>query len=502
MMPFTNKQSPFTITKTVHSGSSSGADSILDEIESIPEEIPLIENIDSCSGNSLSSMKSEITAAIPESGILKNEQGGSTSRSLKVTARKQKTGKQQTSQEETEKAASSVSESTSSTKRKLLSKESFKNHDYSTAESSDSTSASTSSFGSASAVDNLKSVHSNSDSEGSKSKTSVSASAFGSIRSRSLSKTSLETVNTEKTGTGREQFPTARPDQNRSVANRSENAMSQGWENTSYSMNNKDPPQVSRRKHEKERRKLYFKKKDVLEKGSHESERHDKGTQTKIANNRSTRSDAPGKTERSRSLKQNSDPIHSRRTTSNVATNDDVTNKSYTVRKKDTRSMSHENRPISEGSSIDAWGTKWDSKGDRETKTQLAISSERLRGLVRVVVDEILDGQNWRGRDQFTGKTDRSAQTDFYEEAIHMSLFDALPIEYIQGNARAPTESKCVPTDMLRLHIELLKREADRERRALREWDCIMQDFEQRSQVFGLDRLRRILNSKQLHNYL
>lgn len=55
---------------------------------------------------------------------------------------------------------------------------------------------------------------------------------------------------------------------------------------------------------------------------------------------------------------------------------------------------------------------------------------------------------------------------------------------------------------MLRLHIELLKREADRERRALREWDCIMQDFEQRSQVFGLDRLRRILNSKQLHNYL
>lgn len=54
-------------------------------------------------------------------------------------------------------------------------------------------------------------------------------------------------------------------------------------------------------------------------------------------------------------------------------------------------------------------------------------------------------------------------------------------------------DEKTAVAEVLRLHMSLLKSEVQRELQALREWDRLMSDLEQQTNVISFDNLREIL---------
>ncbi|KHN83284.1 hypothetical protein Tcan_13461 [Toxocara canis] len=497
------QQSPFKTTKAVRSGSSTDVDSKLDEMESIPEEVLSDNDADSYGGQTSNSVKSGIIATFRESdNFSESKRNDSTPPSSKMTTRSRydKVVKMsKSSAEKKGKETPSRSESTSSTKKEQLSEESSRSK-FSTSKNSDS--ASNSSSSETSDEQTSQRGQSLSDSEESKAQSSATGNASAGSRSGRVSKTSIESLKNErKSRKGKKRLSVSMDRQSYSPANQSEDAVSKRSicrRSTSDSVWNRRK-QASKTRQEKNESEQYSD--DNSNEGRSLTDfQHHSRTPIVQAVNRTGEiyhmthkfgiPEQSGEKARSRSASHLDRKI-SQGTSKYITSYEAASRENLGIKTSRVRLASHEDSDA-------AAGLKTDTKTDWKTETQLVISTEELRQLVKIVVDEVIDGQN----NKSTSKKNCSVQTDFYEQHSYTPLLDAHSFQYFQDDVSVLACNRHVSANVLRSHIELLKREADRERRALREWDCIMHDFEQRCHVIGLDRLKRILNSRHLHDCL
>ncbi|VDM13088.1 unnamed protein product [Wuchereria bancrofti] len=75
-----------------------------------------------------------------------------------------------------------------------------------------------------------------------------------------------------------------------------------------------------------------------------------------------------------------------------------------------------------------------------------------------------------------------------------LPMFTPLLLKDIERNMKGMSKRKAIST-VIQTHVELIKRQAQREKRLLEEWNSAISDLEERCQLVSFERLKLLLHS-------